>query len=158
MPLQIVLATPQHANILTELVGELLKEIMKLTGENYFNIAPTATAARAKSFLEKESYIVFLAQDGKTSGALGFVALYEGYALYTEGPFGTIPELYVRENHRSSGIGTRLLEEASSFGRSRGWTRLEVTTPPIPPFEETLQFYERQGFSVTGGKKLKLLL
>lgn len=47
-------------------------------------------------------------------------------------------------------------EQAKDFGISRGWTRLEVTTPPLPQFDKTLAFYERQGFANTGGRKLKL--
>jgi hypothetical protein len=44
------------------------------------------------------------------------------------------------------------------FGKARGWKRLEVTTPPLPQFEKTLAFYEREGFAITGGRKLKVLL
>jgi len=47
---------------------------------------------------------------------------------------------------------------ARAFGASKGWTRLEVTTPPLPAFERTLAFYEREGFAITGGRKLKTLL
>lgn len=49
-------------------------------------------------------------------------------------------------------------EQAKYFGISRGWTRLEVTTPPLPQFDKTLAFYERQGFAISGGRKLKLTL
>jgi hypothetical protein len=52
----------------------------------------------------------------------------------------------------------RLLEQAVAFGASRGWTRVEVTTPPLPQFEKTLAFYEREGFAITGGRKLKRAL
>jgi hypothetical protein len=47
---------------------------------------------------------------------------------------------------------------AKEFGVKRGWRRLEVTTPSLPEFNRTLGFYERQGFSVTGGHKLKCVL
>jgi hypothetical protein len=33
-----------------------------------------------------------------------------------------------------------------------------VTTPPLPPFEKTLAFYEREGFAIAGGRKLKVAL
>lgn len=48
--------------------------------------------------------------------------------------------------------------EANSFGAARGRKRLEVTTPPLPQFQSALEFYEREGFAVTGGRKLKVLL
>lgn len=31
-------------------------------------------------------------------------------------------------------------------------------TPPLPHFDKTLAFYEREGFAVTGGRKLKATL
>jgi GNAT superfamily N-acetyltransferase len=55
-------------------------------------------------------------------------------------------------------VGEQLLHTAEGYGRERGWKRLEVTTPPLPEFERTIRFYEEQGFTVTGGKKLKISL
>lgn len=75
-----------------------------------------------------------------------------------EGAFGTIPEIFVRLEFRSQNVGMRLVEQAKSFGSSRGWKRLEVTTPPLPEFDKTLAFYEREEFVITGGRKLKVLL
>ncbi len=40
---------------------------------------------------------------------------------------------------------------------ARGGNRLEATTPPLPQFDKTLAFYVREGFFVTGGRKLKTL-
>jgi GNAT superfamily N-acetyltransferase len=82
--------------------------------------------------------------------------VYQSYALYTEGVYGTIPEFYVRPSHRSRGIGTALLAESKKVGQARGWRRLEVTTPPLPQFDRTLVFYQRQGFTISGGRKLKV--
>ncbi len=89
---------------------------------------------------------------------MGFLALYESHALYAEGAFGTIAELYVRPAWRSAQVGTGLLAAARALGHEKGWTRLEVTTPPIPPFERTEAFYRREGFEVSGGRKLRVLL
>jgi hypothetical protein len=50
------------------------------------------------------------------------------------------------------------MAEAKQVVRSKGWTRLEVTTPPLPQFDRTMAFYERQGFSISGGLKMKLSL
>ena len=88
----------------------------------------------------------------------GFITLYESYALYAEGAFGTIPELYVRPEYRTNGLGHHLVSRAKSFGTLRGWTRLEVTTPPLPQYDRTMAFYEREEFAITGGRKLKVLL
>ena len=48
-----------------------------------------------------------------------------------------------------------LLDAVRAHGREAGWSRLEVTTPPLPAFERTLAFYEREGFAVAGGRKLR---
>lgn len=139
------------------MVGELLAEIMNAIGVQAFNFDLAATTTRLQDFLAREKYFVFVARDGGGRQA-GFIALYESYALYAEGAFGTIPELYVRPEYRGNALGLRLVSEGKSFGSSRGWTRLEVTTPPLPQFDRTMAFYVREGFSITGGRKLKVCL
>jgi GNAT superfamily N-acetyltransferase len=150
-------ATASDAREVAEMVGELLTEIMDAIGIQAFNFDLAETTARLADFVDREKYYVFLAC-GESGQPVGFIALYESYALYAEGAFGTISELYVRRECRSGGLGLRLVFEARAFGVSRGWRRLEVTTPPLPEFERTLAFYECLGFSVTGGRKLKLSL
>ena len=142
---------------LAVMVGELLGEIMNATGDRAFNFNLEETTARFREFIERGRYFVLVAR-GAAGFECGFVALYESYALYAEGAFGTIPELYVRPEYRSRGIGHLLVEGAKAHGKERGWTRLEVTTPPLPQFDRTLAFYEREGFGVSGGRKLRILL
>lgn len=139
------------------MVGELLAEIMASIGSQVFNFSLTETSDRLTDFLNQEKYFVFIARDASGKSA-GFIALYESYALYAEGVFGTIPELYVRPEFRSNELGFQLVSQAKGFGASRGWRRLEVTTPPLPQFDRTLAFYEREGFTITGGRKLKVAL
>jgi len=139
------------------MVGELLTEISDAIGVKAFNFDLDDTAARLRDFLKRDKYFVFVARQG-SSKPIGFITLYESYALYAEGIFGTIPELYVRPLYRSKNVGMQLIYRAKTFGESRGWKRLEVTTPPLPQFSRTLIFYEREGFAVTGGRKLKLVL
>ena len=150
-------ATADNSHEVAVMVGELLDEIMSAIGIQAFNFSLDETVQRLKDFIGREKYFVFVARD-EDARAIGFVALYESHALYAEGAFGTIPELYVRPGYRSLGVGLRLPEQAKSFGKSRGWKRLEVTTPPLPLFDKTLTFYEREGFAITGGRKLKVVL
>jgi len=150
-------ATADDAPTVAVLVGELLSEIMNAIGVQAFNFDLGKTTARVKDFLNREKYFVFVAYADREE-PVGFVALYESYALYTEGTFGTIPEFYVRPEYRSKSVGHRLASEAKAFGASRAWNRLEVTTPPLPQFDKTLAFYEREGFAITGGRKLKVSL
>ena len=150
-------ASVEDVRALAMMVGELLDEIMSATGSHAFNFDLEETTARLKGFIEQGRYFVLIARDG-AGAASAFVALYESYALYVEGVYGTIPELYVRPEFRSLGIGRRLVQGAKAYGVERGWTRIEVTTPPLPQFDRTLAFYERQGFAVSGGRKLRVLL
>lgn len=148
-------ATAKDAGEIAVMVGELLAEIMNAIGVHAFHFELVEATNRLRDFLGAEKYFVFVARDDSGS-AVGFVTLYESYALYAEGTFGTIPEFYVRPGYRSGGVGRSLASRAKSFGASRGWNRLEVTTPPLPQFERTLAFYKREGFSITGGRKLKV--
>ena len=150
-------ATINDASEVAVMVGELLNEIMSTIGIHVFNFSLDETMARLKDFIDREKYFVFVAQS-ENAGSVGFIALYESYALYAEGAFGTIPELFVRPGYRSQNVGLRLVEQAKTFGNSRDWKRLEVTTPPLPQFDKTIAFYEREGFAITGGRKLKVAL
>lgn len=151
------LATVADAPGLAALVGALLIEIMAAIDEPAFRVDPAATERRLREALAADRYRVLLAET-VPGDLIGFVALLEGFALYTEGSFGLIPEFYVAPDHRGGGVGHQLLAAAVAHGRQRGWSRLEVTTPPLPAFKRTLAFYEREGFSVSGGLKLKLTL
>jgi GNAT superfamily N-acetyltransferase len=147
-------ALPKDANVIAVMVGELLQEIMAAVSDKVFNFDHRDTEARARVWLSDGSYLVVLARVG--GAPVGFLALYQSYALYAEGVYGTIPEFYVRPSHRSRGIGTALIAESKKIGQARGWRRLEVTTPPLPQFDRTLAFYERHGFTISGGRKLKV--
>jgi GNAT superfamily N-acetyltransferase len=150
-------ATESDVFAVASMVDDLLSEIMQAIGIPAFDVASEETAARLANFLETGRYTVFVAIDGGDRPA-GFIALYESCALYAGGVFGTIPEFYVLPEFRGLGVGQGLLEAARHFGKSLGWKRLEVTTPPLPEFDRTLAFYEQEGFEVTGGRKLKVLL
>jgi len=156
MDFMIAPASADDAEIVAELTQELLEEIMVATGSGQFSVDRAALATLGRDFLVCGLYTVYLAHQG--GQAAGFIALSETRALYAGGSFGIITELYVRPALRSSGLGARLLAAAREHGKVRGWTRLEVTTPPLPEFDRTLHFYETSGFGITGGRKLKTTL
>lgn len=155
MQITMTLASPRDAEALSVLTGKLLGEIMERIQQAVFRFDPVATEQRAAELLERGVYRVLLARDVTSDKAVGFLSMYESYALYTEGAYGTIPELYVLPEYRSQGLGTKLLEAARHYGKEQGWTRFEVTTPPLPEFDRTLAFYEGNGFEISGGRKLK---
>jgi len=154
MPILITTAQPSDAPAIARLVGDLLQEIMDAVGTQAFAFSLVETEVRVRDWLEDGSYTMLLARDGDRLA--GLLALSECRALYAEGRFGIIPELYVCQDRRSQGVGRALVTEAKRVARSKGWARLEVTTPPLPQFDRTLAFYERQGFTVSGGRKLNV--
>lgn len=156
MSIRLTEARSSDAPLVAELVGELLHEIMAAIETKAFEFSLADTETRARAWLTDGSYTVFLAREDDS--VAGFLALVECRALYAEGTFGIVPELYVRPDRRSRGVGRHLIEEAKQVARSRGWSRLEVTTPPLPQFDRTLAFYERQGFRISGGRKMKVEL
>lgn len=150
--------TKDQAETVAILVGELLQEIMDLIEIDVFHFDLEETKERLADFIEHEKNFVFVAIDQNTDEMIGFATVYEGFALYAEGAFGTMAELYVKPSYRSQGIGKMLIQGVKDFGNERGWKRLEVTTPPLPQFDATLSFYEREGFEISGGRKLKAVI
>jgi GNAT superfamily N-acetyltransferase len=108
-------AQPTDAPIIALMVGELLREIMAVVGTSVFGFHQEETEARARSWMTDGKYSVLLARDVERGEPLGFLAVYESYALYTEGAYGTISEFYVRQSHRSRGVGTTLLTETKEW-------------------------------------------
>ena len=135
------------------MVGELLREIMKVIDSPAFDFDHDSTANRLHEFVTSGVYDGLVAFDG--AAAVGFATVCQSHSLYGNGAYGTIPELYVRPTHRSRGIGQQFLIGLVDIAQERGWTMLEVTTPPLPGFDRTLEFYEQSGFAITGGRKLK---
>jgi GNAT superfamily N-acetyltransferase len=121
-------ALPGDAHVIAAMVGELLHEIMAAVNDKVFTFDHHEAEARARAWLSDGSYLVLLARDG--GACVGFLALYQSYALYTEGVFGTIPEFYVRPSHRSCGIGTALIAESKKVGQARGGDALKSQRLP----------------------------
>ncbi|MEM6689798.1 MAG: GNAT family N-acetyltransferase [Planctomycetota bacterium] len=138
----------------TTMVGELLLEIMRVIDRPAFDFHHDLTEDRLSQFIEDGIYDGVVAMD--RDRAIGFATAYESHSLYGNGAYGTIPEFYVRPAYRSRGIGRKLLSELLARAKGRGWTMLEVTTPPLPHFDRTLAFYQDSGFAITGGRKLKI--
>ena len=157
MTVSVIEADPNWSRELAVMTGELLSEIMELIQQPAFRFDLAEAETNLHRYLSEQTYHVFVAIDASREvQAAGFVSACESHAIYAGGAFGTIPELYVRPEYRRRGIGRSLMEALRAHSQQCGWKRLEVTTPPLPEFRDTLAFYEREGFSVTGGRKLQL--
>ncbi len=102
-----------------------------------------------------DRHAVFAAYDGKNLA--GIITLSENFAIYANGNYGIINELYVSPKYRSVGAGKLLIDRAREFGRERKWLRIDVTAPLGEKWERTVAFYLREGFVHTG-PKLKIYL
>jgi len=90
----------------------------------------------------------------KSGLAIGVIMLNECAAIYANGLFGEITELYVQPANRSCGVAASLVNAAVDFGRRKGWGRLEVGAPDQPRWSRTRKFYLEEGF-VEVGPRLK---
>jgi len=86
-----------------------------------------------------------------------FVTLAESFAVFAEGRYAIIGELWVHPAHRSQGVGAQVIAFCGEFARKQGYKRLDVSAPPDAKWDRTFEFYRTQGLVWTG-RKLKLLL
>lgn len=104
----------------------------------------------AKELINSSKIWAFIAKHQNES--IGVITLHECAAIYAGGIFGEISELYVKPEFRSLSVGELLLKAALEKGKSLGWKRLEVGSPPPADSPRTIQFYEREGFACTGSR------
>ncbi|NDU92335.1 MAG: GNAT family N-acetyltransferase [Ferrovum sp.] len=147
--------SPAYAEEITSLIEKLPDEIVTVVGAKIFPFDAAQAVSQLHRLIDMSRYVVFVARESGDR-IVGIVTLSESSALYAGGFFGTVPEFYVVPERRSTGVGTMLAAASQEYAQFHGWQCLEVTTPPLPQFEKALSFYERQGFSVTGRRKLKL--
>lgn len=156
MSVVIHIARPTDAALVAEMATALTSEIIERTGVQHFNVNLPETTKLCARLIDSQSYVALVATEA--ANPIGFAGLCESHALYTEGTFGIVQEFYIVPAVRSSGVGALLLKAAFGHARSKGWRRLELCTPPLPEFQRSLGFYERYGFEVTGGRKMKYIL
>lgn len=125
-------ATFQDVPHIIGLLDALLHEVMHSSAQaQAFSFDTDQALQTLQTFFAQENYFVYLARSSDGT-PLGCITMEESRALYAGGVFGTLREFFVRPEFRSRNIGLLLLAAAKTFGQARGWTRLEVTTPPLP--------------------------
>ncbi|OZG73822.1 GNAT family N-acetyltransferase [Hahella sp. CCB-MM4] len=146
-------ATPEDAEIIATMVVQLTREICERTGERHFDIDVSDTRNRCEELLKAGLYLAIIGYCDHQAVALATVS--ETYALYAKGKIGVVQEFFVEAGYRSSGVGQQLLEQVSVLGEQRGWACIELCTPPLPEFERTLAFYQNNGLTPVGGRKMR---
>ncbi len=105
-------------------------------------------AIRARVFIEEQGVPMDIEWDGLDEGAAHFIALNEmGIPLGTARllPSGQIGRMAVVADHRSTGIGRKLLEAAIDCAIARGTTRVYLHAQ-----QHAEGFYRKTGFVPTG--------
>lgn len=151
--IQIHSLTIDDAQQVFELVFRLLHEL----GDEAEDLGPLQSEKVLQEWRAADRRFMVMVAKDQQGAVLGFMTLSEAFALYTNGNYGIINELFVVPEYRSNGVGAALLEAAKEIGRDRSWTRIEVTAPEGEQWARSKCFYEKNGF-IFAGPKLKLVI
>ena len=151
-------AVPADAPDVSRMVKALTDEIIEIVGQEHFDVDVEATSTLSREWIHLGTYAAYIALEDASGRIIGVATLCESRSLYAQGVIGIIQEFYVAPQWRSREVGARLVDACVSHARAAGWTRLELTTPPLPEFARTVGFYKDNGFEATGGRKMKRLL
>lgn len=95
------------------LVGALLAEL----GEEGDEAGALDVAALAALHRELDGRHVALLAETAPGHAIGVLTLYEAFAIYANGKYGVISEMYVAPGFRGARVGGALLGAAQAHGR-----------------------------------------
>jgi GNAT superfamily N-acetyltransferase len=90
-----------------------------------------------------DELVALLARDGGEDVGIAVVRVRRN--LYSRANEAYLAELYVREAHRRSGLGSELIEATFEFARERGCDRIDLGTDEGD--HDAHRLYERFGFS-----------
>lgn len=149
-------ATLKDSEVIGSLVVELTTEICELTNAQHFDIDLNGTIQRCKSLISDGHYLAIIGV--YENNPIAVVTMTETYALYAGGKIGVIQEFYVSPEFRASGVGSMLIEQVQDYGKKHNWSCIELCTPPLPEFKRALNFYQKNGLSPVGGRKMRQAL
>jgi N-acetylglutamate synthase-like GNAT family acetyltransferase len=136
MQLEIRRAVPEDASAIATVLHESFVEFKALYTDGGFS----ATALGAERILERmrEGPLWIALRDGIVLGTVA--AVLRGKSVYLRG-------MAVLPSARGSGAGTRLLQQVENWVRSKGRTRIFLSTTPF--LTSAIRLYERFGFRRT---------
>lgn len=85
------------------------------------------------------------------------LVLTQSCAIFVQGNYGIINELWVNKDFRSIGVGAAVIQQIIDIAKERGWQRIDVSAPASSDWDCTFAFYLKNGFTFTG-RKLKVCL
>ncbi|MBQ4879965.1 GNAT family N-acetyltransferase [Pseudoalteromonas luteoviolacea] len=89
--------------------------------------------------------------------AVAFFTLSESFSFFASGRYGIINELWVCQDQRANGVGSKVIDEIITLAKEHKWSRVDVSAPPNTQWDRTFAFYQKCGFEFTG-RKLKRYL
>lgn len=101
----------------------------------------TEEALHATLFGDRPAAEVLTARVG--SDAVGFALFFSSYSTFLAKPGIYLEDLFVRPEHRGSGIGKALLKAVAKLAHARGCGRLEWSV--LDWNEPSIQFYKKLG-------------
>lgn len=117
------------------------EDLAALTSELGYVTTPEALLPRLAFLIEDADHEVLVADvDGK---AIAWIGLVRAYGL-TSDAHAMLSGFVVGAEHRSSGVGARLLDAAENWARQRGCQHLRVHTNVVRARAHA--FYERLGY------------
>ena len=144
--MEIRIAGPDQWSQISERVLDLLRELGD-ESEHLGDFDAARLESEWRTNPELLRAIVAVDDDG---GLVAVATLVESFALYANGRYGILLEMYVAPAHRSSGLGSQLLRRAAAYGRARGWSRIEVTAPEGNRWGRTVEFTSATAFDSPG--------
>lgn len=153
MKMEFIQATPDHSEVIGNMVVNLTNEICHTTNAQHFDINLNETISRCKELLMADHYSAIIGYSQNTPIAVATFT--ETFALYAGGKIGVIQEFFVTPESRSEGVGGMLIKKVKEYGISNNWSCIELCTPPLPEFERTLSFYQENGLVPVGGRKMR---
>jgi GNAT superfamily N-acetyltransferase len=143
----------EDSKTIGSMVVELTNEICELTKAPHFDIKLNSTIERCRELIRDGHYGAIIGEH--QNKPIAVVTFTETYALYVDGKIGVIQEFYVSPEFRASGAGSLLIEQVKKYGKQHNWSCIELCTPPLPEFEKTLNFYQKNGLIPVGGRKMR---
>lgn len=87
---------------------------------------------------------------------VGMLQANERFSTWDDASYGYIEDFCVAEAWRGRRIGTLLLDHLATWGRGRGWTRLDLDVSAS--LTDSVRFYARRGYADTKSLLYRLRL
>ena len=127
MGVRLRLATFKDSVVVGILICQLRKEVFKSSESTYTDIDLKNTTMQFLELILGGRYIAVIAE--LENKPIGFATLTETSALIGEGQVGKIQEFFVVPEHRSTGVGSSIIDYIRKYGENKNWNSFEFDTP-----------------------------